>query len=94
MHSNKLLKELLAHSYKTEKELLQLIYECFREIFKQHSNLAIAMLDDELSVGMEVDGFLRRLSYFKRNVGHPLCSQHVKAEEADANEESGEEGND
>lgn len=69
MTLTKQLKSLLSSSYELEGHLSDLLEECFKEIFKDKATSAIAFLQDDLETGMQYNGCIQDLEYFKRQVG-------------------------
>ena len=68
MSTTKLLKSLLSESYETEKELTDLIKECFKEMFKEHGDYAFSVFEDDLQSGREYNGCLQSIDYYKQQI--------------------------
>ncbi len=67
MRTNKLLKSLLADSYETQNNLVELIKECFEEIFKDESSYAFNFFEDDLE-SRDYCGCLQDLEYYKGQI--------------------------
>lgn len=79
MKTTKSLKLLLSEAYEVEGELIQLIEQCFKEMFKENSIYMYSLFEDDLESGRDYNGCLQPLDFYKRQVEeHKIRVESVK----------------
>lgn len=89
MNTTKLLKSLLSESYEVEKELNDLIEQCFKEMFGDYSTYAFSLFEEDLQSGREYNGCLQGLQYYKQCVEDSIkaAKEYKEKKEKEANHE-------
>jgi len=63
--SAKLIKQLLSESYEVQNELVDLIEECFKDIFGSNSTYLFSEFEADIASGRDYNGCLQGLAYYK-----------------------------
>jgi len=68
MKTTSLLKQLISESYQMESDLVELIKECLKEIFKDNHLAACSLFEEDLEGGRDWNGCLQSLEFYKRQL--------------------------
>lgn len=70
------LKDLLTDSFEFEKELIDLVKQCFTALFPENNEILIRKFEEDIESGMEMWGCLQTLEFYHKE--NDECEERKK----------------